>query len=233
MVIWASPGGCNGLKEGEFLHPHDITIDSRDNIYVGDFWTSSIQKFDSDGNFITRWGSNGTGDGEFKSHISLGVGIEGIDVDESSGETFVYVADTGNDWIQKFDSDGNFIAKWGTRGDDQGNFNYPSGLALDSFGNIFVSDEENKNIQKFDNNGTFLLDVTGVPKFRHIHYIDVDSIGNLYVADPEFGFLDKFDNDGNFLKRWDSLFPLVNSHPSLQRTTLDSSKIKTISLIWL
>ena len=63
-----------------------------------------VQKFDSDGNFITKWGSNGTDNGNFRSPT-------GIAVDSSDN---VYVADNFNNRIQKFDSDGNFITKWGS-----------------------------------------------------------------------------------------------------------------------
>jgi hypothetical protein len=53
-----------------------------------------FQKFTSDGSFITKWGSNGTGDGQFSYAGSVAV--------DSSGN--VYVADV--DRVQKFTSDG-------------------------------------------------------------------------------------------------------------------------------
>ena len=43
-----------------------IAVDSEDNVYVADTSNHRIQKFDSNGNFITKWGSEGTGNGEFK-----------------------------------------------------------------------------------------------------------------------------------------------------------------------
>ncbi len=54
-----------------------------------------IQKFDSNGNFITKWGSSGSGDGQFESLIDVGI--------DSSGN--VYVADTFNHRIQKFSTE--------------------------------------------------------------------------------------------------------------------------------
>jgi len=42
----------------------------------------------------------------------------------------VYVVDEEN--IQKFDSNGNFIMKWGSHGNDTGEFYYPDGIAIDS-----------------------------------------------------------------------------------------------------
>jgi hypothetical protein len=83
----------------------------------------SIQKFDSDGNFITSWGSEGDGDGEF-------LHANGIDIDSSSGN--VYVSDDDKNSIQKFDSDGNFITKWGSEGTDDRQFWLPHDIAIDS-----------------------------------------------------------------------------------------------------
>ena len=57
--------------------------------------------------FITKWGSNGTADGQFSSPAGVAV--------DSSGN--VYVADNGNYRIQKFNSNGTFITKWGSSGD--------------------------------------------------------------------------------------------------------------------
>ena len=44
----------------------------------------------------------------------------------------MYVADYGNNRIQKFDSNGNFITKWGSKGTGDGQFDYPTGIAVDS-----------------------------------------------------------------------------------------------------
>jgi tripartite motif-containing protein 71 len=66
---------------------------------------------------------------------------------DSSGN--VYVADLGNHRIQKFDSEGTFMAKWGSRGEGDGEFRGPSGVAVDSSNNVYVSDQGNNRIQKF------------------------------------------------------------------------------------
>jgi hypothetical protein len=65
--------------------------------------------------FVTKWGTNGSVNGEF--YYPYGVAVD------SSGN--VYVADTNNNRIQKFDSTGNFITKWGTGGSGDRQFNSP------------------------------------------------------------------------------------------------------------
>src|SRR5713226_3775049 len=78
--------------------------------------------------FVTKWGSFGSGDGQFNLPDGLGV--------DSSGN--VYVADAGNSRIQKFTSGGAFITKWGGLGSGDGQFNIPEGVAVDSSGNVYV-----------------------------------------------------------------------------------------------
>ena len=89
--------------------------------------------------FIKKWGSKGTGDGQFKIPYS-------VDVD-SKGD--VWVADRGNHRIQKFDKDGNFITKFGSVGKGNGQFTNPEHLAVDSAGNVYVSDRKANTIQVF------------------------------------------------------------------------------------
>lgn len=61
----------------------------------------------------------------------------------------VYVADYGNQRIQVFTSDGEFITKWGSGGGQQGRFQEPSDVAVDSSGNVYVADQGDGRIQVF------------------------------------------------------------------------------------
>ena len=57
--------GSDILAEGRFRLPGAVALDSSGNIYVVDTWNHRIQKFDSSGTFLAKWGSYGTGDGQF------------------------------------------------------------------------------------------------------------------------------------------------------------------------
>jgi DNA-binding beta-propeller fold protein YncE len=108
-------------------------------VYVADSGNSRIQKFTTTGTFITKWGTLGSGNGQFDWPIGVAV--------DSSGN--VYVSDLHNNRIQKFTSDGTFITKLGTEGSGNGQFSYPNGVALDSSGRVYVADDHNYRIQVF------------------------------------------------------------------------------------
>ena len=58
-------------------------------------------------------------------------------------ENNIYVTDLGNSRVQKFDSAGNFLAEWGNRGSNDGEFGYPTGIAVS---NEFVFVVDNKTM---------------------------------------------------------------------------------------
>jgi streptogramin lyase len=199
---WHDPGsgtvGDWGSGDGEFDTPRGIAVDSDGNIYVADTNNDRIQKFDSDGNFITKWGSYGSGDSEFNEPWGVAVDSDGN----------VYVADKSNHRIQKFDSSGNHLATWGSYGSGNGEFNRPRGVAVDSDGNIYVADTNNYRIQKLDSNGGFITKWGtfgfGDAQFWFTGDVAVDSGGNVYVADSWNDRIQKFDSSGNHLATWGS-----------------------------
>src|SRR5215207_8792797 len=84
--------------------------------------------------YISTWSEFGTEETNLSSS-------EGIAVDSSSGN--VYVADTVNNRIQIFSSNGTFIAEWGRYGTGNGSLSSPRGIALDQAGNVYVADTGN------------------------------------------------------------------------------------------
>ena len=113
---------------------------------VSDTYNNRIQKFDSDGNFITKWGTRGEGDSQFKEPLGITTDLQG----------YVYVVDSSNGRIQKFDSNGSFVKKFGNFGYYDGELNNPRAIDVDIGGNIYVADTQNDRILRFQQttNGT-------------------------------------------------------------------------------
>ena len=86
-----------------------------------------------------EWGSKGSEPGKFDHPAGIVIYNE-----------FVFVVDNGNNNVQKFDLDGNFISKWGSYGSDDGSFKSPRGITISDNESIFVVDSGNSRIQKFD-----------------------------------------------------------------------------------
>ena len=139
--------GKLGNKSGEFNLPTTIEIDSKGNFFVNERGNERIQKFDSNWKPILMWGSKGSGDYQFchMEHIAL---------DKHDN---VYVTDPQSDpgcsqqpRVLKFDNEGKFITKFGgIFGKEDGQFQDPEHLAVDSEGNVYISDRKRDDIQKF------------------------------------------------------------------------------------
>jgi DNA-binding beta-propeller fold protein YncE len=149
------------------------------------------------GTYLTKWGSFGTRPGQFGSYV---YGI-GTDADGN-----VYVADRGNQRIEKFDAGGAFLTMWGSHGTGDGQFMRPVAVTADAAGNVYAVDLAPARIQKFTSDGTFLLawgsDGSGPGEFDFPYGVDVDAGGNVYVADSGNDRIQKFDASGTFLSQW-------------------------------
>ena len=123
---------------------------------------------------------------------------------------FVYVADTNNHRIQKFNAAGDWLNTWGTGSAGGGNdqFSYPTGIAVDSSGFIYVADKSNHRIQKFNAAGDWLNTWGtgsaggGNDQFSYPTGIAVDSSGFIYVADKSNHRIQKFDAAGGWVDTW-------------------------------
>jgi len=193
LLMW----GSRGSGDGQFLfrdrgHYGAVAVDREGRVYVADH-NYRIQKFDSNGTFIAKWGSQGNGDGQFGDYIGLAVDSQGN----------VYAADPVNHRIQKFDSNGTFLAKWSPP--KCSDFSpRPVGIAIDSQGNVYVTDPNSHCIQKFDSQGTFLTQLGDFSETELPIGIAVDTQENVYITDNAYGVIEKFDSNGRLLARWDS-----------------------------
>ena len=90
-----------------------------------------------------------------------------------------------------------------TFGDKPGQFKYPTMIAADHTGNVYVVDQHNHRVQKFDSSGKFILmwgkKGSGDGEFNYPYGIAVDSKGNVYVSDMNNNRVQKFSANGIYL----------------------------------
>ncbi len=155
--VWGGPGAA----PGQFDAPRGVAIAPDGSVYVADSRNYRIQKFDADGNLLLTWGTfgevaKGTGAaGTFNEPWGVGVGPDGA----------VYIADTWNHRIQKFDANGQFLSMWGHEQYQPDNFATfdgfwgPRAVVVDAQSRVFVADTGNKRIVVFDANGLGLFNI--------------------------------------------------------------------------
>ena len=194
-------GGEADSEEGTFYYPRGLATSPEGHVYVADSGNNRVQKFDPDGNFLRAWGKfgfawRGAEAGQFD--VPWGVATD------QQGN--LYVSDTSNARIQKFQPDGTPLLKWGKDGSFDGAFFYPRGLTIDFAGHIYIADEGNHRIQKFDSRGNFLAkwgrEGNGIGQFKSPWGVACDALGNVYVVDSGNHRIQKFDSNGTYLCSW-------------------------------
>ena len=135
--------GKFGNNQGEFNIPHGIDLDKNGYVYVADRENNRIQKFDSEGNFITLW-QNQTSDQLYS-----------VTVDNQKNHLFgidyMIVNDTivkGSD-IFRFDLDVNLQTQFGRTGFYDGPISRYHDIQIDDDGSVYVGDILGNRVQKF------------------------------------------------------------------------------------
>jgi DNA-binding beta-propeller fold protein YncE len=133
---------------------------------------------------VATWGIEGSEAGQFSHPRGVAVGPAGS----------VYVADSGNHRLQKFDVAGNHLLTWGGQGNGPGQFQEPWGVAVDEEGQVYVADTWNHRVQVFDGEGRFVrqwgmhgqeqgLDERSAGRFWGPRGIAIDGRGQVVVTD--------------------------------------------------
>ena len=130
--------GGEGEGDGQFKHATGIAVDGSGNVFVADYETKKIQKFDAKATFITSWRMGGD--------IDVKGTPEGIAID-SNGQVYVTDYDLGR--IQVFSSTGDMIWAWTTSNRDTGHFARPTAIALDHDGRLFVVNQSGNSLEVF------------------------------------------------------------------------------------
>jgi hypothetical protein len=178
--------GTYGENPGMFHIPVSISSDRNDSLYVADSGRNVIQIFDIKGTYKE----------EIHPMFTEGGGFLGINSLVFDSKNSFYAISTDNK-ILKYSTIGNFLNFYGSSGSENGRFDNPLSIAMDSKNNFYVADTHNHRIQKFDSDGNFLLswgiEGSEVGNFEEPVALAIDSSDNMYVVDKKKNTVQKFE----------------------------------------
>ena len=195
--------GHRGYRDGtsaqaRFNTLSGVAVDSQGNIYLVELLGNRVRRITADGMVSTLAGSGAPGYADGPSSTAQFSGPEGLDVDDKGN---VYVADSANHCIRVIGPDGTVstLAGVGDAGYQDGlaaqaQFNYPTDVAVDTAGVVYVADVGNDRIRAISPDGTVTTLAgsgergfkDGRPdqaQFNGPYRLTIDVGGNIYVAD--------------------------------------------------
>ena len=149
--------------QAPFNHPADICVAPSGELYVADgYGNSSVHRFSAAGDYISSFGSPGSGPGQFRVPHSVRVSQDGR----------VYVADRENHRVQVFTSEGDFLTAWT-------DFKCPMGVHIDANQVVYVTDQIPR-VSIYSLDGELLARGR---TFEGAHQVYTDSEGSIYGID--------------------------------------------------
>ncbi|MGZ3763753.1 MAG: NHL repeat-containing protein [Mucilaginibacter sp.] len=207
--------GAVGAKDGKsdqatFSNLKGIALDPAGNMYVADSRNNLIRKIDADGMVSTIAGSGAAGSADGKGTAASFFDPAAVAVDKNGN---IYVADKENNLIRKISPQNvvTTIAGRTEKNEEYGGrfpvFDYPTGLAVDASGTIYIADSFHDKIRKIGADGKIVvLAGNGTPgsndgpgkaaTFFVPEGIALDAKGDLYVADTYNNLIRKISKAG-------------------------------------
>ena len=140
-TVVKSFGKC-GAGKGEFKKPYDVCLDDEERIVVTEYGNNRIQVMSKEGDSIFTFGDSGPE--KLNSPTSC-----------IPYKNMFLVSDGDNDCMKVFDQSGTFLYKFGKQGSQDGQFNWPCGILVDSSSNVLACDSNNNRVQQFSLDGRF------------------------------------------------------------------------------
>ncbi len=187
---------------GGFNGGMGVTVDGSGNVWALDRLNQRVEEFNSSGVAMMQFGKRGGGP-------------DGMNYDRAiaydPNDQTVYVADTDNQAIKKYDLKGNFICQVGVFGTGLGQFNEPQGIDVGSDGTVYVADSLNQRVQVLAPNSCTAVSAFGTKgtnpdgDFEFLRSVEVDPTdGSLWTADQTLGVVEHFTSTGTWLSSFGS-----------------------------
>jgi DNA-binding beta-propeller fold protein YncE len=135
---------CALFGLGELERPTGV-VAIGDRVHVVDPPRHQIVSFSSDGKLLSRWGSQGSLDGQFAYPSSIAAA--------SAGQ--LVVTDALNFRVARLGLDGQWVTAFGAPGEGAAHFERPKGVAVDADGRVYVSDAQRDVVLVFSADGRF------------------------------------------------------------------------------
>ena len=187
---WKMPAAKVGNPEG-------ICLLRDGRIAVADTHYHRVVFFTSTGQVSGMFGKEGQGPGEFIWPVAV--------IEDDDGHLFVSEYG-GDNRVQKFDANLEFVLSFGNRGDRPGEFQRPSGMVWFA-GRLYIVDAFNDRIQVFAGDGRFIEILGAQDEASRLHYpydIALGPDGDLFVVEYGAGRVSRFDLRGKLLGRFGS-----------------------------
>jgi DNA-binding beta-propeller fold protein YncE len=193
--------GTYGTGVEQMRYPTGVVIDASGDVWVADDENSRVDKWEISSpwppTFSSAFGSEGTGNGQFK-------GPTDISVDPVNG--IMTVSDEKNNRIEEFGEKGEYLRQFGTQGKANGQLKAPAGLASDSVGNVWVTDSGNNRIEKFTETGEYLSQFgskgSGNGQLSQPKDLAIQVKGNVWVADSGNKRIEEFNQAGEYVRQF-------------------------------
>jgi DNA-binding beta-propeller fold protein YncE len=221
-----------GAREGDepFSHPFSVALDEVGNLCITDTGANVVCFYDKAAKRWYRWEK--AGDVRFASPVSAAKTGKTIFVADSAlpavlafdlegkllfrvsdglmrptgiavAGSRLLVADAGAHSVVVLDLNGKVLRRFGTRGAGNGEFNFPTHIAADTTGKIFVTDSMNGRVQVFNAAGEFQRQIgrlgDNAGSFSRPKGVAVDADGRIYVVDAIFNNFQIFNSEGRLL----------------------------------
>ena len=189
LAVWCE----TGAGPGQLMYPRAIAYSAGEDCFFVVDRTARIQRLDAAGRCALWWRMPEWENGK---PVGLSIGPDGN----------LYVADTHYHRVMVYASDGRFVRQWGSYGSGPGQFMYPTDVAFDGAGNIYVSEygDDNDRIQVFEPRQLRVLRAIGRPGSGEGEFSRPQSImvmdNCLYVADSGNHRIAVFDLNGRFAR---------------------------------